>query len=75
MYAAVLESILVSGKAIIINVVSVAAGFLVLVFSDMVPLQYFGLLITWLINTKLIYRNIISGKVHKYRCSYIRVRK
>ena len=44
-YAAVQESILVSGKAIIINVVSVAAGFLVLVFSDMVPLQYFGLLI------------------------------
>ena len=44
-YAAVLESILVSGKAIIINVVSVSAGFLVLVFSDMVPLQYFGLLI------------------------------
>ena len=44
-YAAVQESILVSGKAIIINVVSVSAGFLVLVFSDMVPLQYFGLLI------------------------------
>ena len=43
--AAVQESILVSGKAIIINVVSVSAGFLVLVFSDMVPLQYFGLLI------------------------------
>ena len=44
-YAAVQESIFVSGKAIIINVVSVSAGFLVLVFSDMVPLQYFGLLI------------------------------
>ena len=44
-YAALQESILVSGKAIIINVVSVSAGFLVLVFSDMVPLQYFGLLI------------------------------
>ena len=44
-YAAVQESILVSGKAIIINVISVSAGFLVLVFSDMVPLQYFGLLI------------------------------
>ena len=44
-YAAVQESILGSGKAIIINVVSVSAGFLVLVFSDMVPLQYFGLLI------------------------------
>ena len=43
--AAVQESLLVSGKALIINVVSVSAGFLVLVFSDMVPLQYFGLLI------------------------------
>ncbi len=42
---AIEESILISGKAIIINVVSVSAGFLVLVFSDMVPLQYFGLLI------------------------------
>ena len=39
------EAIQVSGKAIIINVVSVSAGFLVLIFSDMVPLQYFGILI------------------------------
>ena len=44
-YKAVKESIFVSGKAIIINVISVAAGFLVLLLSDMVPLQYFGLLI------------------------------
>ena len=44
-YKAVEESIFVSGKAIIINVISVAAGFLVLLLSDMVPLQYFGLLI------------------------------
>lgn len=39
------ETIAVSGKAIIINVISVSAGFLVLLFSEMVPLQYFGLLI------------------------------
>jgi hypothetical protein len=39
------EAIMVSGKAIIINVVSVSAGFLILIFSEMVPLQYFGLLI------------------------------
>lgn len=45
LYKAIQESILVSGKAIIINVISVSAGFLVLIFSDMVPLQYFGLLI------------------------------
>ena len=38
-------TISVSGKAIIINVVSVAAGFLVLLFSQMVPLQNFGLLV------------------------------
>jgi predicted RND superfamily exporter protein len=38
-------AILISGKAIIINVISVSVGFLVLVFSDMVPLQYFGILI------------------------------
>jgi hypothetical protein len=40
------ETLAVSGKAILINVVSVSAGFLVLLFSEMVPLQYFGLLIT-----------------------------
>jgi predicted RND superfamily exporter protein len=39
------DTLLISGNAIIINVVSVSAGFLVLVFSEMVPLQYFGILI------------------------------
>jgi len=39
------ETIMISGKAIVINVVSVAAGFLVLIFSEMVPLQNFGLLV------------------------------
>ncbi|MCK4678164.1 MAG: RND family transporter [Bacteroidales bacterium] len=39
------ETIMVSGKAIIINVASVAAGFLVLLFSELVPLQNFGLLV------------------------------
>ena len=34
-----------SGKAIVINVISVSAGFLVLLFSEMVPLQYFGFLV------------------------------
>jgi predicted RND superfamily exporter protein len=36
---------MISGKAIIINVVSVAAGILVLLFSELVPLQNFGLLV------------------------------
>lgn len=39
------DTLLISGNAIIINVISVSAGFLVLIFSDMVPLQYFGILI------------------------------
>jgi hypothetical protein len=39
------DTIVISGKAIIINVISVSAGFLILLFSEMVPLQYFGLLI------------------------------
>jgi len=39
------DAILISGKAIVINVFSVTAGFLVLLFSQMVPLQYFGLLV------------------------------
>jgi predicted RND superfamily exporter protein len=42
---AISDSIIISGKAIIINVISVSVGFLVLVFSNMVPLQYFGILI------------------------------
>jgi uncharacterized protein len=39
------ETIGISGKAIVINVISVSIGFIVLLFSEMVPLQYFGLLI------------------------------
>ncbi len=39
------DTLLISGNAIIVNVISVSAGFLVLVFSEMVPLQYFGILI------------------------------
>ena len=39
------ETLFVSGKAIVINVISVAAGFLVLLFSEMIPLQNFGLLV------------------------------
>ncbi len=42
---AIKDSIMISGKAIIINVLSVAAGFLVLIFSHIVPIQNFGLLV------------------------------
>jgi predicted RND superfamily exporter protein len=44
-YQALERTIGISGKAIAINVISVSAGFLILLFSEMVPLQYFGLLI------------------------------
>jgi len=40
------DTIGISGKAIVINVISVSAGFMVLLFSEMVPLEHFGLLIT-----------------------------
>lgn len=41
-----IEGVLLSnGKAIIINVASVSAGFLILLFSQLVPLQNFGLLV------------------------------
>ncbi|MDT8393651.1 MAG: efflux RND transporter permease subunit [Bacteroidales bacterium] len=39
------ETILISGKGIVINVISVSTGFLILLFSEMVPLQYFGFLV------------------------------
>ncbi len=42
---AIEHTIMTSGKAIVINVSSVAAGFLVLLFSQLVPLQSFGLLV------------------------------
>lgn len=42
---AIEKTILSSGKAITINVLSVAAGFLVLIFSQIVPLQNFGILV------------------------------
>lgn len=44
-YDAVIQTLSVSGRAITINVISVAAGFLVLLCSEMVPLQNFGLLV------------------------------
>jgi len=44
-HKAIGDTIMISGKAIVINVFSVTTGFLVLLFSEMVPLQYFGLLI------------------------------
>jgi predicted RND superfamily exporter protein len=42
---AVEDTMYVSGKAILINFLSVSVGFLVLVFSDFVPIIYFGVLI------------------------------
>ena len=45
LYKSMEETILISGKAIVINVLSVATGFLVLIFSEMVPLQNFGILV------------------------------
>jgi predicted RND superfamily exporter protein len=44
-HMAIRDAIMISGKAIAINVASVSAGFMVLIFSQMVPLQYFGLLV------------------------------
>jgi predicted RND superfamily exporter protein len=42
---AINESISVSGKAIIINFISVSIGFLILIFSNLVPMIYFGIII------------------------------
>ena len=44
---AIKETMLISGKAIIINFISVTAGFLVLLFSELVPMIYFGVLIAF----------------------------
>jgi hydrophobe/amphiphile efflux-3 (HAE3) family protein len=42
---AIEETLMTKGPAVIINVVSVAAGFLVLLFAQVLPIQNFGLLI------------------------------
>ena len=42
---AIEETIMAKGKAVIVNVVSVAAGFLVLMFAQILPIRNFGLLI------------------------------
>ncbi len=42
---AIEETIMSKGKAVIINVASVAAGFLVLLFAQLLPIRNFGLLI------------------------------
>ena len=39
------KSVQISGRAVIINVLSVSAGFLVLVLSNLVPLQRFGIIL------------------------------
>jgi predicted RND superfamily exporter protein len=43
--SAVEEAMMISGKAILINFISVSAGFLMLVFSDLMPMVYFGSMI------------------------------
>jgi len=43
---AITATMKMSGKAILINFGSVSGGFLVLIFSKLVPMQYFGILVT-----------------------------
>ena len=45
MQQAIRDSVSVAGKAIIINFVSVSVGFLALIFSNLVPMIYFGMII------------------------------
>lgn len=40
------EVISTSGKAILINILSITSGFLILIFSSLVPLQRFGILLS-----------------------------
>lgn len=43
---AITHAINITGRSIIINVLAVSLGFLVLLFSNLVPLRHFGLLVT-----------------------------
>jgi len=42
----IMEVTMISGKAITINIFSITAGFLILIFSSLVPLQRFGILLS-----------------------------
>jgi hypothetical protein len=42
---AIEHAVSISGRAILINVIAVALGFLVLLFSNLIPLQNFGMLV------------------------------
>jgi len=44
-YQAIEKTLYTTGKSIVINILSVAAGFSVLMLSQLVPIQYFGLLV------------------------------
>lgn len=44
-HEALARTLRTTGKAIIVNMVTVALGFLVLVFADLIPLQQFGVLV------------------------------
>jgi len=44
-HEALARTLRTTGKAIIVNMVTVALGFLVLVFADLIPLQQFGILV------------------------------
>jgi hypothetical protein len=68
------STILTTGKSILINAISVAIGFSVLLISQLIPMQYFGLLIALsmlfssagaltLLPVLLILRSKISEKI------------
>jgi len=69
-YDSIYKAVSISGKAIVINVLSVTLGFLVMIFSDLVPLQRFGLLIgvtmiTSGLSTLTLLVTILNFKNHK----------
>jgi predicted RND superfamily exporter protein len=70
---AVEEAVMISGKAILINFISVSAGFMVLVFSDLMPMVYFGVLIALSMlgssmgALTLLPAALILGKKRKFR--------
>ncbi len=64
------NAVTISGRAILINVLSVTLGFLVMLFSDLVPLQRFGFLIavtmiTSGLSTLTLLVALLSIKNHK----------
>lgn len=65
-----------SGKAIVINVVTIMLGFLVLNFANLIPLQQFGILIALtMLTSGFAALTLLPAAISQYKLTFIRSKK